>query len=51
MAMLQHQLHGLLVQAAIAARAQDEAEARAPKDKLPADPHSTPKKVEGKMIR
>ena len=40
-AMLQHRLHGLLVQAAITAHAQDEAEASVPKDKRPADPQST----------
>ena len=49
-AMLQHRLHGLLVQAAITAHAQDEAEpeASAPKDKRPADPQSTPTKGGGK---
>ena len=40
-AMLQHRLHGLLVQAAITAHMQDEAEVSAPKDKRPADPQST----------
>ena len=39
-AMLQHRLHGLLVQAAITACAQDEAEASVPKEKRPADPQS-----------
>ena len=44
-AMLQHQLHGLLVQAAIEAQAGEEAEAAS---KRPAGPGSTPTKGAGK---